>query len=130
MTAKELQTVICGEPELDVNALKSIASCSLRGGKDGDQWRFFWEAMESFNCKERAMFLGFAFARERLPRDLTGLRFKLSTDASLDADSFPTASTCFFSVNLPMFSSVDACRSRIKTAAELCGAIDTDFNIR
>merc|ERR1712072_1091995 len=126
MTAKELQTVICGEPELDVNALKSIASCSLRGGKGGDQWRFFWEAMESFNAKERAMFLGFAFARERLPRDLSGLRFKLSTDSSLQRDGFPTASTCFFSVDLPIYSSAEVCRSRIKTACELCGAIDTD----
>ena len=78
-TGAELETMVCGSHEISVELLKSVTTykgieplCSLA------EW--FWEVMEGFNQRERALFLRFVWGRTRLPRsaaDFKGRDFVL-----------------------------------------------------
>ena len=43
-------------------------------------------------------------------------------------DMLPTAHTCFFSLDLPLYSSFARLRSKLLFAVANCQAIDTDFD--
>jgi len=46
----------------------------------------------------------------------------------MDVNAFPQAHTCFFQIDVPNYVSDEMMRSRIATACELCGEMDTDNN--
>jgi len=45
-------------------------------------------------------------------------------------DSLPTASTCFFHISLPHYSSVSTMREKLEYAISCCGDIDGDYRAR
>lgn len=58
-------------------------------------------------------------------------RFSIeSYHASGDPNLYcPQAHTCFFSIELPAYTSYEACRDRVLYACRNCSAIDTDFQV-
>jgi len=127
-TGAELETMVCGVPEIDVDLLESITEYSSCAS--GDQHvRYFWEVMRGFNQEERSMFLRFTWGRSRLPLNAAGFsqRFKLLNFSRSPPDTyFPVAHTCFFQLELPRYSSVEVCRQRLRYAIYNCQAIDGD----
>lgn len=72
-TGPELENMVCGNPEIPVEALKSIAS--YRGIEPTSSLvKWFWQTLEDFTNHERSLFLRFVWGRTRLPR--TAMDFK------------------------------------------------------
>ena len=102
--------------------------------------RFFWEALSGFSPAERRAFLRFACGRSRMPHDSVqpgtvngrGLDIQLMSHAAGEVpDGFlPVAHTCFFSIELPAYSSAPVMRARLLYAISEGVAIDTDHVVR
>lgn len=69
----ELETMVCGSPDIPLHLLKSVATYK---GVDVNsplvQW--FWDVMEEFGTTERSLFLRFVWGRTRLPRSIADFR--------------------------------------------------------
>ena len=72
---RELEVHVCGRPVIDVALLKANTSYSGCSASD-PHIAYFWEAMEEFTPKERAMYLRFVWGRSRLPLTSAGFRKK------------------------------------------------------
>jgi len=72
-TGLELETLICGSPEISVDMLKSV--CTYKGiGPSAPLVKWFWEVMEGFSNTERSLFLRFVWGRTMLPRTRADFR--------------------------------------------------------
>ncbi|XP_048243824.1 E3 ubiquitin-protein ligase HERC2-like isoform X1 [Haliotis rufescens] len=129
-TGFELETMVCGSPDIPLNLLKSVATYK---GIDATapliQW--FWEVMEEFTNAERSLFLRFVWGRTRLPRtiaDFRGRDFVLQVlDKYNPPDHFlPESYTCFFLLKMPRYSCKTVLREKLKYAVHFCKSIDTD----
>jgi E3 ubiquitin-protein ligase HERC2 len=124
----DLEIMICGVPEFDVNLLRSVTEYS--GLRDNSQnVRYFWEALQEFSNEERSMFLRFTWGRSRLPlsADSFPQRFKLQQFDRSPADNYlPVSHTCFFSLELPNYSTVDIMKNKLRYAIFNCTSIDAD----
>ncbi|XP_052829652.1 E3 ubiquitin-protein ligase HERC2 isoform X3 [Octopus bimaculoides] len=129
-TGFELETMVCGSPDIPLTLLKSVATYK---GIDATapliQW--FWAVMEEFTNTERSLFLRFVWGRTRLPRtiaDFRGRDFVLQVlDKYNPPDHFlPESYTCFFLLKMPRYSSQEILKEKLKYAIHFCKSIDTD----
>ncbi|XP_028033518.1 probable E3 ubiquitin-protein ligase HERC2 [Bombyx mandarina] len=128
--ASELETLVCGSPDIPVNALR--ASATYKGVEPNAplvQW--FWEVMEELSGSERALFLRFVWGRTRLPRapqDPRQRDFVLQVlDKYQPPDHFlPESYTCFFLLKMPRYSCKSVLREKLRYAIHFCKSIDTD----
>lgn len=129
-TGLELETMVCGSPEIPLYLLKSVATYK---GVDATAplvvW--FWEVMEELSDNERSLFLRFVWGRTRLPRsiaDFRGRDFVLQVlDKYNPPDHFlPESYTCFFLLKMPRYSCKPVLREKLKYAIHFCRSIDTD----
>lgn len=186
-TWHEVELLVCGDPDIDVDALKRHTT--YRGGlsKSHPVVKNLFLALKSFNAEERRLFLRyvcsvgahrglpcmsspllstsgssthrFVWGRNRLPnRDADWTQpftinslpastccYCASHTVVRDANTpcvcvcvtapdesgdgmLPISHTCFFSLDLPMYSTYEALRSKVLFAIVNCQAIDTDFN--
>eukprot|EP00455_Lapot_gusevi_P044678 TRINITY_DN5618_c0_g1_i6.p1 TRINITY_DN5618_c0_g1~~TRINITY_DN5618_c0_g1_i6.p1 ORF type:complete len:120 (-),score=28.15 TRINITY_DN5618_c0_g1_i6:4-363(-) len=94
--------------------------------------QYFWQMLrEEFDEKERSRFLSFVWGRSRLPVDVAsfhGRNFKIEAPyANGPADSLlPSARTCFFSLTLPEYSSLQIMSEKVRYAMAHCVEIDAD----
>ena len=126
LTPEELELRACGEPGVDLDVLK------LHTVYKPDEYneqsvliQHFWKVLEGFSKEERSSFLQFAWARSRLPGNISDGN-KAETDRSFrlliiiqenKGDEYlPSSETCFFNVKLPKYSSFEVMRSKILTA--------------
>ncbi|XP_022131000.2 probable E3 ubiquitin-protein ligase HERC2 [Pieris rapae] len=129
-TANELETLVCGSPDIPVHALR--ASATYKGVEPNAplvQW--FWEVMEELSGSERALFLRFVWGRTRLPRapqDPRQRDFVLQVlDKYQPPDHFlPESYTCFFLLKMPRYSCKSVLREKLRYAIHFCKSIDTD----
>jgi len=127
-TWDQLEMMVCGVAEIDVKLLQKVTEYSSCSATD-EHVRFFWQALEEFSIDERAMFLRFTWGRSRLPLTAEGFpqRFKLQSFGKSPPDNyFPVAHTCFFSLELPRYSSYDIMKDKLRYAIYNCQAIDGD----
>ena len=72
-TGPELENMVCGNPEIPVDAFKSITT--YKGVEPlAPLVKWFWQTLEGFTNHERSLFLRFVWGRTRLPR--TAVDFK------------------------------------------------------
>ena len=72
-TGPELETLVCGRPEISVNLLRSVVT--YKGiSHNAPLIKWFWELMEEFTDRERSLFLRFVWGRARLPRTIADFR--------------------------------------------------------
>jgi len=141
MTPKDLEFTICGREEVDIEILKQHTL--YHGCSPHDKHiEYFWQAMESFSHTERSLFLRFAWGRSRLPPSFDFNKYfeihafqKGRRDRSHDKDDIknpddflPEAHTCFFTVDIPTYSSYKIMREKLLYAITWTHAIDTDYN--
>ncbi|XP_060526978.1 E3 ubiquitin-protein ligase HERC2 [Cylas formicarius] len=126
----ELETMVCGSPDIPLTLLKSVATYK---GVDSSapliQW--FWEVMEEFTNQERSLFLRFVWGRTRLPRtiaDFRGRDFVIQIiDKYTPPDHFlPESYTCFFLLKMPKYSCKHVLQQKLKYAIHFCKSIDKD----
>ncbi|XP_012287916.1 E3 ubiquitin-protein ligase HERC2 [Orussus abietinus] len=126
----ELETMVCGSPDIPLSLLKSVATYKgIEATAPLIQW--FWEVMEEFSNQERSLFLRFVWGRTRLPRtiaDFRGRDFVLQVmDKYNPPDHFlPESYTCFFLLKMPRYSCKPVLRQKLKYAIHFCKSIDTD----
>ena len=72
-TGFELETMVCGSPDIPLHLLKSVATYKgVEANSPLVIW--FWEVMEEFGNSERSLFLRFVWGRTRLPRSIADFR--------------------------------------------------------
>jgi E3 ubiquitin-protein ligase HERC2 len=88
----------------------------------------FWNVLSAMTEEHKQMYLKFVWGRQRLPSDCSGLRYKhsISFESHRGDTALPVSHTCFFTLDLPNYSSEEILRKRITTAMEFCGEIDGD----
>uniref|UniRef100_A0A2K6K1W1 HECT-type E3 ubiquitin transferase n=1 Tax=Rhinopithecus bieti TaxID=61621 RepID=A0A2K6K1W1_RHIBE len=119
-TGYELETMVCGSPDIPLHLLKSVATYKgIEPSASLIQW--FWEVMESFSNTERSLFLRFVWGRTRLPRTIADFRGRDFIIQVLDKynppDHFlPESYTCFFLLKLPRYSCKQVLEEKLKYA--------------
>lgn len=127
-TWDQLEEMVCGKPIIDIVLLKSVTEYSSCSATD-QHIIYFWQAMEEFSNEERSMFIRFTWGRSRLPLTADGFpqRFKLQSFGKSPADSYlPISHTCFFSLELPRYSTLEIMKEKLRYAIYNCQAIDGD----
>jgi len=120
--------LVCGKPEVDVELLQSVTDYSSCAASD-PQIQYFWQALREFSNEERSALLRFTWGRSRLPLSAADFpqRFKLQSFGKSPADSYyPVAHTCFFSLEVPAYSSLEIMKEKLRYAIFNCEAIDGD----
>ncbi|CAM9783858.1 unnamed protein product [Discosporangium mesarthrocarpum] len=124
----ELEEFVCGTPDVDVDLLWSCtdySGCSRTDSHVED----FWHVLRSFSTQEKALFLRFTWGRSRLPLSANQFRqrFKIQAFLRTPPDAYlPVAHTCFFSLELPHYSSRQLMEAKLRYAIHNCQAIDAD----
>lgn len=128
--APELERMACGSADVSVDALRARTKYGEGVGAHEPHVRFFWQAMHAFAPEERAAFLRFVWGRSRLPSSRAAWKdqwMRIHTMESPRPDSrLPVAHTCFFSVELPRYSSARVCHQKLLYAISNCVDIDAD----
>ena len=125
----ELEMLVCGKPILDIELLKD--NTQYNGCSINDKLiQNFWKCLEEFSAEERASYLRFVWGRSRLP--LTSKDFPMQHRIRIKSHpnpdlALPTSHTCFFSIDLPRYSSYEVLKNKLKYAITHCQAIDTDM---
>jgi hypothetical protein len=108
---EELQATVCGPRTIDVQRLKDNTEYDDDLSPEDDHIVLFWEVLGTFSEAEKSAFLRFVWARPTLPP--RGVEFTqkmrvlsaVGEDAHMKPDQYlPKAHTCFFSINLPKYS--------------------------
>lgn len=123
-TWQYLEERICGIATVDVGLLRKYARYDGIS-PEAREVGFLWTLLEEMSQGDLRHFLRFVWGRSRLPPDGStkwAEGFKIASQADCgDTDSrLPTAHTCFFQLDLPAYSSLDACRERILFAIRNC----------
>jgi hypothetical protein len=115
-TWQELEYLVSGRPEIDVEVLKRFTGYEGYTATD-KTIKLFWKVFESFTDDERSRYVRFAWGRSRLP-SASGhwsSRHKL-THRSGGVKQLPIAHTCFFSVEMPAYQTEEQMRWGLTTA--------------
>ena len=136
LSGDELEHLVCGSKRIDVNRLKQNTEYDDDISCNDTHIVNFWEILEGFTELEKSLFLRFVWARPSLPPSGVDFPQKLKIqsavgdDSALSPDSYlPKAHTCFFSINLPRYSSKEIMRDRLLYAITHCTEMDADFRV-
>uniref|UniRef100_A0A3Q1JCX7 HECT-type E3 ubiquitin transferase n=1 Tax=Anabas testudineus TaxID=64144 RepID=A0A3Q1JCX7_ANATE len=126
LTAKQLEQMVCGMPEICCDVLKKV----VRYREVDEQHslvQWFWQTLEEFSNEERVLFMRFVSGRSRLPANTADIsqRFQIMK-VDRPYDSLPTSQTCFFQLRLPPYSSQVVMAERLRYAINNCRSIDMD----
>jgi len=134
-TSAELEAQTCGRG-IDLDTLQLLkkhkteySGCSA----SDDHIKYMWQVLEAFTPEQRGKFFTFCWGRSRLPltlADYGDFKFKvnpISARGSHD-QTFPIGHTCFFSIDMPRYTSLEAAHSKILYSISECSSIDADFN--
>ncbi|XP_035991715.1 probable E3 ubiquitin-protein ligase HERC1 isoform X5 [Fundulus heteroclitus] len=126
LTAKQLEQMVCGMPEICCEVLKKV----VRYREVDEQHalvQWFWQTLEEFSNEERVLFMRFVSGRSRLPANTADIsqRFQIMK-VDRPYDSLPTSQTCFFQLRLPPYSSQAVMAERLRYAINNCRSIDMD----
>jgi hypothetical protein len=124
---KQVETLVCGAADIDVEILKNNTdydSCST----SDRHIQFFWEILKDFTPRERTLFLKFVWGRSKLPAGTDFRHMKITRyNPSGPVDNYlPVSHTCFFTIDLPAYTSKDVMREKLLYAITHCQAIDLD----
>lgn len=127
-TWSDLEVMVCGQANIDIELLRKHTVYQGLSASSPEV-KFLWKALHSLTAEEKQRFLRFVWGRNRLPTtdDDWTTNFTLKSIAT-STDALPIAHTCFFSMDLPPYSSYKLCREKILYAVYNCQAIDLDFN--
>ncbi|RHY10675.1 hypothetical protein DYB25_007905, partial [Aphanomyces astaci] len=131
LTWKDLATLTCGKYTVDIDLLKRRTTYGDGCSGTDPHIAYFWDVLREFTDAQRSSFLRFVWGRSRLPTHAADFTqdFKISgmPKAVGKADSYlPLAHTCFFSIDMPAYSSKGVMRDKLVYAITHCSSIDAD----
>ncbi|CAM9594470.1 unnamed protein product, partial [Laminaria digitata] len=133
-TAAEAEALFCGVPEVDVDLLQRATE--YEGVRPTDTHvGYFWQALRKMDSEDRAAFVNFCSGRSRLPGSAAefAMNFKLTAphrDYDEPDNYLPIAQTCFFSLALPKYSSMEICLAKLRYAIKNADLMDADYLVR
>jgi E3 ubiquitin-protein ligase HUWE1 len=122
-TAKELELLISGMPDIDIHDLKK--NTDYQGYRATDkEIGWFWNIMFSLNKSEKAAFLQFTTGSSKVPlngfAELQGMRgiqkFSVHKVGGGANGALMSAHTCFNSLDLPVYNSEEIMRDKLLLA--------------
>jgi hypothetical protein len=124
---RQVQTLVCGAPDINIDILKEntqYEDCSENEPHIG----LFWEVIREMNTKEKSLYLKFVWGRSRLPagRDFRKMKIARFHSSGNVNNYLPVSHTCFFTLDLPRYTTKEAMRSKLLYAITHCTAIDLD----
>jgi hypothetical protein len=128
----EVERIMCGKCTIDIDLLQRCTTYELGLGPTAPQVLLLWKVLRGFTNAQRALFLRFVWGRTRLPAtpsEWGDVRFTVHTRhcaGSADA-AYPVAHTCFFSLELPAYTSLATAHEKILYAITHCQNIDIDI---
>ncbi|KAF1772112.1 Ubiquitin-associated domain [Phytophthora cactorum] len=135
-TPRELEVLICGRREVDVDLLHQCTEYSEGADEAMPHVQHFWEVLREMTSEERTSFLRFVWARSRMPNSAKDfpMNFKLQTAQDPGASSqpdlyLPHAQTCFFALRLPAYSSKEVLRTKLLYAIQNSPNMDADVRL-
>lgn len=133
-TPAEAEALFCGVPEVDVDLLQRATEYDAVRPTD-PHVGYFWQALRRMDREDRAAFVNFCSGRSRLPGYAAefAMNFKLTAphrDYDNPDDYLPIAQTCFFSLALPKYSSVEVCLEKLRYAIKNADMMDADYLVR
>eukprot|EP00924_Labyrinthula_sp_SR-Ha-C_P002945 augustus_masked-scaffold_13-processed-gene-11.79-mRNA-1 protein AED:0.44 eAED:0.44 QI:0/-1/0/1/-1/1/1/0/1531 len=129
LSPRLLADIIVGQINLEVDLLKENTVYGDAVLPSDKQIQFFWLALKSFSAKQKEMYLQFVLGRSRLAHnpDSWERKHKIDLLITTEPDKYlPRSHTCFFSIDLPAYSSFDICRKRLLFAITECKTINAD----
>merc|ERR1711871_999039 len=119
----ELQQWVCGQPHVDLSLLRRHTEYPAHLTESSPPINYLWNFLESLDSADRRRFLRFVWAQERLPptdadfiRPQTRMMVKINGLHTDPDAALPRADTCFFNLELPLYSSEAVLRERLLTA--------------
>lgn len=135
-TWEEVELQVCGRPGVDIDLLEANTEYDDDISSSDAHIQSFWTVLRAFDDRDRCQFLRFVWARSRLPRKAADFqqKFKIHSPtgqgAREDPDQYlPKAHTCFFSINLPRYSSDDIMAKQLRYTMYNCIEMDADFRL-
>jgi hypothetical protein len=132
LTGEELRDMLCGNPDIDVGLLRQVVE--YEGYEENAKViGYFWDTLHGMSTEERKQFIQFVWARNRLPLRKSDFDapFKIQKDSINTGDradqALPSASTCFFSLTLPEYSSQEILSEKLLFAINNVTTMETDF---
>jgi len=128
-TAAQFELLVTGRSEVDLILLRSKTVYESPYTESHPTIILFWRMMEDFTHVERSLFLKFVWSRDRLPLRAADFSnsFKVTRLHSSSPDeALPMSHTCFFTIDLPEYTSLEAMGRKVRYAMENCTAIDID----
>ncbi|RLN53692.1 hypothetical protein BBJ29_001338 [Phytophthora kernoviae] len=127
----ELRTLVCGKASVDVALLRRRTIYGDGCQATDPHIAYFWDVLTAFSDEQKSSFLRFVWGRSRLPTHAADFTqdFKISglPKAAGRADMYlPIAHTCFFSIDLPAYSSREVMHDKLVYAIIHCQSIDAD----
>lgn len=124
---KQLETLVCGTVDVDVDILKENTDYEGCGLSD-QHIQHFWEILKEFSQKERSLFLKFVWGRSRLPSGKDWKHMKITRyNPNGPVNNFmPVTHTCFFTIDLPAYTNKESMKQKLLYAITHCTAIDLD----
>ena len=112
----ELERLVCGSPCLDFEGLRKAARYDGGFHPDHRVVRWLWQVVNSLSDEERKLFLKFVTGSDRAPiGGLANLRVIIQRDGA-DSMKLPTSHTCFNTLLLPSYKSMEKLENRLKLA--------------
>jgi hypothetical protein len=124
---RQVETLVCGTADVDVDILKENTDYEGCGLSD-QHIQYFWEVLKEFSQIERSLFLKFVWGRKRLPsgKDWRHMKVTRYNPSGPVNNYMPISHTCFFTLDLPAYTSKEAMRQKLTYAITHCTAIDLD----
>ncbi|GLE04956.1 hypothetical protein PINS_up013937 [Pythium insidiosum] len=135
-TPRELEVLICGRREVDVDLLRQCTEYGEGVDESMPHVQAFWDVLKEMSSEERTSFLRFVWARSRMPNSAKDfpMNFKIQTahdsGAQVEPDKYlPHAQTCFFALRLPSYSSKEVLREKLLYAIQNSPNMDADVRL-
>lgn len=122
-TAKELELIISGLPDIDIFDLKKHTT--YQGYRSTDkEMEWFWNVMTSLTRSQKAAFLQFVTGSSKVPlngfAELQGMRGiqRFSIHKVGASSALPAAHTCFNQLDLPVYQNEEELKEKLLLAIE------------
>ncbi|XP_032229698.2 probable E3 ubiquitin-protein ligase HECTD2 isoform X2 [Nematostella vectensis] len=114
---EEVEMLVCGNPELDMEALKKVTVYDGYS-KNDNTIRYFWDTVMNFNTDLKKKMLLFATGSDRIPiGGMAEMEFKIvRMDTAHSTSMLPMAHTCFNQLCLPPYKTRKQIKQKLTIA--------------
>lgn len=126
----EFEMLFTGPHHISVELLKEITKYESGLSINDQRIKYLWEVLESFSEVELKKYLMFTTSCSRIPIYNKNFYIKISplnNNISNPDNLLPISHTCFYTLNLPNYSTSEILKEKLIWAISHCDTLDLDF---